>query len=352
MRAHPPLRIVPLNAGAHNQPAVQEVTNMADGNGAKTAVIDTGPPPADLLPAARGPQVYRLGDLLDEWDTFSEEQYEARQSGKPLGIRTGLDGVDEKIGYFFRPGLHSLQGPSNLGKTALALQIAATCGFPALFVSAEMSCLELMRRITTRVTGTFLGKYVRGEVAPEQAKADIRRAIATCPELAIMDCTTGGYAPAVAAPGTNLVNIYDAARTLKGDSPHLFIVIDALHSWASMNPAEAKEYEYLNAAMGSLSSLAKALDCPILLITQRNRQNVVDGGQNAGAGTRFIEYLSESVIELDPEEWEDPKKRIPKRDLNGETIMRLVLTKNRNGMCGGRPVSLAFRGDIQRFREV
>ena len=301
-------------------------------------------------PDPNQPRVYRLGDLLDQWDQAAEDQYKARQEGTPLGITTGLAGVDEKIGYFFRPGLHSLQGPSNLGKTAFALQAAATCGFPSLFVSCEMAPLELMRRITTRVTGTFLGKYVRGEVPPDQAKADIRKAIATCPQLAILDCTSG-YAPAFAtSPGR--VNIYDTARAMKGDSPHLFIVVDALQSWASMDPAADREYEYLNAAITSLANLAKTLDSPILMITQRNRQGMESGGQNAGAGTRNIEYLSESVIELDPEDWEDKGKRIPKRDANGETIMRLTLSKNRNGMCGGRPVSIAFRGDIQRFREV
>ena len=37
------------------------------------------------------PRVYRLGDLLEEWDTFAEEAYNARQGNKPLGIKTNLD---------------------------------------------------------------------------------------------------------------------------------------------------------------------------------------------------------------------------------------------------------------------
>jgi len=300
-------------------------------------------PQATEVTSPGQPRVYRLGDLLAEWDTFAEEVYAARQGNKPLGIKTGLDKVDEEIGGVFQPGLHSIQGGPGVGKTAFALQVACQCGFPAIYVTCEMAPLELLRRIAARVTGTYLGKFKSGELEPDQAKAQVRRAIATCPNLAILD-STRGYVPAFANDSNpNAMNLYDLAETLRGDSPHVLVVIDSLHSWADKALADLKEYEYLNAAIGSLRGLAAALDCPVIAITERNRQSMDKGGVSGGAGTRKIEYSAESVIELDSTNGGP--------DANGEVSVSLKLSKNRSGVIG-RSVELRFNGALQRYREV
>lgn len=311
-------------------------------------------PQAAEITSPDQPRVYRLGDLLDEWDTFAEEAYEARQGNKPLGIKTGLDKVDEEIGGVFQPGLHFIHGGPGIGKTAFALQVAATCGFPALFVTnpGELSALELLRRITARVTGTYLGKFKSGELEPDQAKAQVRRAIATCPNLAILD-STRGYVPAFAPDSNpNAMNLCDLAETLRGDSPHVVIVIDSLHSWAGSVITGLSEYDSLNAGIASLSSLALALKCPVLAIAERNRESMERGGLSAGAGTRKIEYKGETVIELDATEYETVAgKRCPKKDANDEAMLTFSLSKNRNGLIG-RSVELRFNGALQRYREV
>lgn len=300
-------------------------------------------PEAAEITSPDQPRVYRLGDLLEEWDTFAEEAYEARQGNKPLGIKTGLDKVDEEIGGVFQSGLHSIQGGPGVGKTAFALQVACQCGFPAIYVTCEMAPLELLRRIAARVTGTYLGKFKSGELEPDQAKAQVRRAIATCPNLAILD-STRGYVPAFAPDSSpNAMNLYDLAETIRGDFPHVLIVIDSLHSWADKALADLKEYEYLNTAIGSLRGLAAALDCPVIAIAERNRQSMERGGLSGGAGTRKIEYSAESVVELDSTNGGP--------DAHGEVAISLKLSKNRNGVIG-RPVELRFNGALQRYREV
>lgn len=286
-------------------------------------------------------RVYRLGDLLDEWDKDAQTRHEAYQTGNPLGITTGLGGVDRVMGGFFQPGLHSLQGGTGVGKTAFALQVACQCGFPALYVSCEMSPLELLRRITARVTGTYLGKFRSGELAPEFAHSQVRQAIAECPDLAILD-STRGYVPAFAT-SSEMMNLYDQADVIRGDSPHVLIVIDSLHSWASKARHGLSEYEYLNAGISSLISLAAALNCPVLCIAERNRQSGDRGGVSAGAGSRKIEYSGESVIELNADGGEP--------DADGEKIVKLKLSKNRNGVMG-RPIELRFHGALQKYREV
>ena len=289
------------------------------------------------------PRVYRLGDLLGEWDTFAQERHAAREGNKPLGIRTSIDAVDDAIGGVFQPGLHAVQGGPGVGKTAFALQIATTCAQPALFVTCEMAPLELLRRITSHFTGVFLSKFKTGELTPEFAGKKVREAIASCPDLAILDCTRG-YVPAFGYTNGG-PNLYDFAAALRGDAPHFLLVLDSLHTWAdaASDSQNLKEYDYLNLAIGSLRGLSASLDCPILAVVERNRAGMAKGGLSAGAGTRKIEYSAETMIEL------DAKDGGPNAD--GSTDVELRLSKNRNGLVG-RPVALKFNGATMRFREA
>src|SRR5918996_1264990 len=79
---------------------------------------------------------------------------------------TRIPQLDDVLGGALQPGVHVVHASPGAGKTALALQIAATCGFPALFVTCEMAPLELLRRITARVTETLLGRLKSGEYDP------------------------------------------------------------------------------------------------------------------------------------------------------------------------------------------
>jgi len=306
----------------------------------------------EAIPEAGKPRVYRLGDLLGEFDEYAAAAHEAYLGNKPLGIRTGLPSVDKEIGEVFQPGLHSIHANTGAGKTALALQIAATCGFPALYVTCEMPPLELLRRITARVSsipdprfGIYVNTLRDGRIPPEKAGELVRKAIATCPDLAILDARRG-YTPAF---GPDPMNLYDQMKAIRGDSPHVCVVIDSLHSWANDPSGAASEYEILNAAIKSLAALAAALTCPVLYISEMNRGSMnaarqgQDPGVNSGAGTRKIEYQAESVISL--------TQTKDTEDSSGEIPVVLRLEKNRYGMKG-KKIDLRFSGGFQRFREV
>jgi replicative DNA helicase len=215
------------------------------------------------------------------------------------------------------------------------LQVAASCGCPALYVTAEMAPLELLRRITARITNTYLGKFKTGELHPKEAARLVRQAAKAAPDMAIMDATQGYASPA------DILSAAEATRTL-APTGHLLIVVDSVHSWAEGAPG-GEEYDRLNAHLAALRKLAARLSCPILTVAERNRANS-SGGLSAAAGSRKFEYGGESVFDL-------ASKEDSTDDANGERPITLKLAKNRHGTPGKR-IELRFHGALQSFREA
>lgn len=294
--------------------------------------------PAPSVNDVPTPRLVRLADLLTDWEADAQARHDARAAGKPLGPVTGLFRLDTALGAALSPGLHILHGVPGVGKTAFALQIAAACGCPCLYVTCEMSALELLRRITARVTETYLGKFKSGELTPDASLTLARRAARQAPGLALLDAT---QAP---APAAMILEKAATTRALDADNPHLLIIVDSLHSWAEALLDDVPEYEALNGGLKALRELAARLGGPVLAIAERNRAGMDKGGLSAGAGSRKIEYGAESVLDLDTE-------KDAKEDANGEKAVTLHLAKNRNG-ASGKKIGLRFHGALQRYTEA
>jgi replicative DNA helicase len=197
-----------------------------------------------------------------------------------------------------------------------------------------MRPLELMRRVTARVTQTYLGRLKTGEI-PAGVSLDLaRQAAASAPQLVLADATRG-YAPPDA--------ILQAAEATRGRAGALLIVMDSVHSWVDGCEIDATEYEKINAGLMQLRALAHRLECPVLAIAERNRMSMKTGGMSAGAGSRKIEYGAETVLDLSV-----PEDAL--ENASGEKSVKLRFSKNRNGAAGSS-VDLAFHGALQRFTE-
>jgi replicative DNA helicase len=219
--------------------------------------------------------------------------------------------------------------------TAFALQVAALSPFPALYLSAEMGALELFRRITARVTSTFLGRLRSGELEPQASVALARRAAAAAPLLTLADATQAWAPPEWIMQTTQLV---------QADASHLLVVVDSVHSWAEFEPNSAGEYDALNAGLAALRRIARTLTCPIVAIAERNRPSMKEGGLSASAGSRKFEYGGESVLSLS-------RDKETNGDAAGDVAVTLMIEKNRNG-APGKKIKLLFNGALQRFREA
>lgn len=285
------------------------------------------------------PPLFTCADLLAAFTLDATAAYEDRQHGRARGARTGFAALDADLGGYLAPGLHVLHGAPGTGKTALALQMAAEAGCPALFISTEMGALELFRRVVARVTGTFLGRLRGGELHPDKAAELAQRTAQAVPELAILDATT------TPAPLEEVRLALTLAQRL---SPHALLVIDSLHTWAASLAAVTRvgmrdgvtEYESLNVGIAQLVALASERAVPILAIAERNRASKA-GGMDASAGTRKFEYSASTVLELDKD-----ADAMPDRD---QTVtVRVRVAKNRNGEAY-QSHPLRFSGRLQSF---
>lgn len=291
-------------------------------------------------PAKLEPKLYRLGDLLREFTADAHEAHEAYLDGRALGPVSQFAALDALIGGAFRPGLHIMHGGPGTGKTAFALQVAAMCGTPALFVSCEISMLEIMRRMAARVSGTYLGRFKTGELLPEAAERYAMQACAVAPLLALVDGTA-------AFPG--IPWIAQQAEAIRGDARHILVVVDSLHTWANRgNTKGQQEYDMLNAALSGLEQLAGRLHAPVLAIAERSRSTMRTGGMNAAKGTSRVEYAGETVLGLNTEYDDDGNPAQP--DMHGERSVWLTVEKNRHGEKDRR-INLKFHGALQRFSE-
>lgn len=309
---------------------------------APSAAQNGGTPIIPALPLER-PRLCLLADLLGEWQNEAEAAHEARTTQTLRGPVTGFKKLDEDLGGCLSPGLHIVHGQPGTGKTAFALQVAAQCGFSCLYVTCEMAPLELLRRHTARVTKTYLGRFKSGEIAPRESLELARRAIGAAPHLALVDATCAGAETAFLKQCLEIVR----SRTLEAgaDGRHVLVVVDSLHSWAEGVAAggragEGSEYEVLNAALLGLRGLSHAAKCPILAISERNREGMKSGGMSAGAGTRKLEYGAESVMDL---------SRVDEREDAGSAVgVTVRLVKNRGG-AAGRETRFGFHGATQSF---
>ena len=318
----------------------------------QTPIRSPGDPSTDTwrptVTPASPPTLMTLGSILDEFETEASRAHDAHRNGRPGGPVTSFRIFDTALGGSIQQGIHVYHGGPGTGKTALVLQIAATCGTPALFVSCEMSPLELLRRITARVTGTFLSRIRSGELPPADAVALARRAVDACPSLAVIDAT-GGNSPSVEHLHEAVASVRAMANRAVGAERQALaegavLVIDSGHAWAAgLGGASMPEYDRLNEAIGGLHALSGASRIAILVTAERNRASMRSDGMSATAGTRTWEYRAETVVAMDDDESGSSAG-------TGVKVIKLKMSKNRNGSAAD--FRLGFRPATMTFKEV
>lgn len=249
------------------------------------------------------------------------------------GIPYGIGPIDEYTG--FRPStLNILAARPSIGKTALALDVAhrqADSNVPVYFFSLEMSKEQLWRRLLCRVAGVSATKMVKGQLSPAEwaklsaAETDIR--------------TRERYPFYVDDSNRDIRKIMERAWQLQEEHGPGIVIIDylGLLDWYK------GENEYAGNTRNSKESklLAKALNCPVLMLHQFNRQ-----GDDMGIGAECFDSWLRSTGQIEQDA--DVILYILGERGHGIKEREIVLQKERDREAGHR-VMLEFNQSLMQF---
>jgi replicative DNA helicase len=263
--------------------------------------------------------------------------------GEPThgGVDTGLTDLDSMTGGLHNGELIVLAARPSMGKTAFAMNIAEyvsiTTRVPVLFVSLEMSAIELADRLLcsfARVNGHQLRN---GTISREDRLRLVEKASEISQSPLFVDD----------APNRTITEIAAAARRIARREGRLgLIVIDYLQLCEPDNPKDPRQ-EQVARMTRRLKGLAREMQVPIICLAQLNRQTEVSKDniprlshlRESGA----IEQDADVVMFVHREEYyhrgEDAQQYAG--------LAQIICAKQRNGPVGD--VELVWRRDFTRF---
>lgn len=210
---------------------------------------------ADRQQEAGGVVAERVTATLQAWSATPLEP------GQVRGLATGLRNVDTITGGLL-PGYHIVAGRAGMGKTALALQIAANvaaAGHPVFYLTFEISPdLLLLRLASARCGVPVIDGYTRN-LKPDDG-ARLRAAVAEV-----------GRWPLEFYAGTPQLSAVVAAlhRTARNQRPALIIIDNLGH--VTVGERVTREYDELNQVSRRIKETANALAVPVLALHQLSR---------------------------------------------------------------------------------
>ena len=262
-----------------------------------------------------------------------------RSKAEFTGVPSGFYALDRLTSGFQNSELIIIGARPSMGKTALALSMAANITIrqnrPAAFFSLEMPDKELMLRLLSSEAEIDLNKLKTGFFAQSffQKIFDAAGMINDAP-LFIVDM-----------PEMNMLNIQAMARMLKIQEKIEIIFFD----YISLINTENKfipRYEFISEVSRSLKSLARKLNIPVIALSQLGR-----AAENQKPGladireSGSIEQDADLVIFIHRDRELD--KSFDEQAKGSEQKVQLMLAKNRNGPVG--TVELVFEKHLTKF---
>lgn len=262
---------------------------------------------------------------------------QARADGlaSAMGIATGFDGLDRVLGGGpSRGNLVIVAGRPSMGKTALAVNIACNVagrGATALVLSMEMQNGELLDRVLATLGSIPLARLRDGQLTPDQW-ARFVAANARLNEL-------GLYLDE--QPALSLLEVRAKARLVKRRYGLDLLVVDYLQLMSGDGAQRDNRNAQVEAISRGLKALAKELDCPVLALSQLNRNGAKERPQltdlrDSGA----IEQDADIVVFVHRDEMVNPNSHL-------KGFADLLVAKNRQGAV--EDVQVEYEGIYTRF---
>ncbi|NLN93003.1 MAG: replicative DNA helicase [Candidatus Hydrogenedens sp.] len=258
-------------------------------------------------------------------------------SGEHLtGLATGFNGLDKLLSGFQKSEMVILAARPSVGKTALALNIAANAALQnnkcVLIFSLEMAKEQLTNRLLC-MTGAVDAHRFRDRYLVEEEFSKLVNAAAALTGAKIFIDETSGLTP---------MDLRSKARRFHLDTPLDLIIIDYMQLMHTGGRNENRQTE-ISEISRSIKGLARELSIPILTLSQLSREADKDD-----RGTPKLSHLRESgAIEQDADVV-IILSRPPVDEREGrEDLIYATVAKHRNGPTGR--ADLLFYTSIQRF---
>jgi replicative DNA helicase len=273
------------------------------------------------------------------------DRMEIRMSGEQVvgGVETHFSDYDNLTGGLHNSELNILAARPSMGKTALALNMAENVAVlgqhPVLFISLEMSSMELADRLLCSAARVNSHRLRNGSISAEDRQRLVEKAgqISQAP-LFVDD-----------SPSRTVGEISAAARRILRRHERLgLVVIDYLQLIEPDNPRDPRQEQVARIAR-RLKGLARDLDVPVLCLAQLNRQ-----AEDSRDHRPRLNHLRESgAIEQDA----DVVMFIHREEYyhRGEEQQQyagqaeLIISKQRNGPVG--EIELVWEKTYTRFHD-
>lgn len=256
-----------------------------------------------------------------------EHLYETRGKAEEDFVPTGFAGLDDMIAGLMPGTLNIVAGRAGMGKTSFGFQLclqAAEKGKTVLFVSLEMSADQLSDRVIVQKTGIDMTALKKRHLSSEQWA----RARAEAQKLAGLPLYVD------TAQGLTSERAVSRARRFKAKHGKLdLIAVDYLTHLSD----RATRGESRNNLVGDMArrfkDAAKELNCPVILLSQLNREADRDKGANRPHMGQLrdsgeIEAHADLVLLVYRPEYYLPN------DASVKGIVEIIVGKNRQGPVG------------------
>jgi replicative DNA helicase len=285
-------------------------------------------------------QATPIAEVLQE----SLDRIDARMDRRHAfgGVETGFDDFDQLTGGLHKSELIVLAARPSMGKTALAMNMAEHAamrtGVPVLFVSLEMSAIELGDRLLCSAAEVNGNRLRNGTISHDERRKLVNAAAEISHAPLFIDDS----------PSRTMTEIAATARRLKRRENLGLVVIDYLQLIDPDNPRDPRQ-EQVAKISRRLKGLARELSVPVLCLAQLNRQV-----ESSHSNKPQLNHLRESgAIEQDADvvmfvhrdEYYQTNEEDRER-VRGEAD--LLVRKQRNGPTGD--VKLTWVHEFTRFR--
>lgn len=309
------------------------------GEAAARAGFDGGDPDEQVeqlraeLEGVIGDRRVSLNPIGSRWAAVEEALSEP-----PPFIETPWPELNSLMGGLRDGGLYIVAARPGAGKTIVGLQLAAKLAErgPVAFSALEMSADQMLERLIAQKGQVSMSSMSRHDLsAAEVAQMGMVRAQVERLPLFVDDRS-----------GVTVQQVKGFARSVSRKGEIAGVVVDYLQLISSHDKRMAV-HEMVGEIAAQLKNLARELDCPVIALSQLNRESIQAKTSKTGQRPPTLGDLSKSdaighhadvVLML--------QRRL---ELDGEPgdILDVFLAKNRHGNVGRR--SLRFEGKFARL---